>query len=213
MVSQRIELKLCVIGRVVICFAPITFLGLGQRLRSNIRVAPRFLSSVSEEVPPTNGACTLARRFVTGLSGRKCASTSRTRATSSMPVCTIAMRRSSCALRRARPETCRASESLRSDRAARECGPVCPRNSRSNFISRSEKSYCGPSMKMVLMSAGIAGDFEQVQFLKLDVLVLDKCFEQSEIGAVGLPERWFLVTRARNRACSFFLRPDRSSRW
>jgi hypothetical protein len=50
---------------------------------------------VNELVGPKKGARTSARRFVTGLSGRKCATTSRTRATSSIPVLTIAMRRSS----------------------------------------------------------------------------------------------------------------------
>ena len=47
-------------------------------------------------------------------------------------------------------------------------------------------------MKIVLMSAGIAGDFEKIQFLELDVLVLDKCFQSGD-RAVPVPSGWFLV--------------------
>ena len=121
----------------------------------------RFGSSVMDDVPPKNNARTSARRLVAGLLPRKRACTSRMSASSSIPVRTKAMRRSSFTFT---PSSFRNAFSFGvfADGSRRtRIRPCLFQKSRSNFISRSDRSYCGPAIITILMSAGTCGSLNK----------------------------------------------------
>ena len=119
-------------------------------------VRTRSGSSVRDDVPPKKSARTSTRRFVIGLPPRKCACTSRVSATSSIPVRKKTISRSSFTFT---PSSLRNPSSLgvlAEGSRRSSIRPCLSQKSRNNFISRSDKSYCGPTIRIVFSSDGIA---------------------------------------------------------